>query len=241
MTSRSETGHVKNVANFETMISFCTAYGSAYNPSKETLKITALNAHLSLSRTSISECTNTKNHWDLAINERQIAFTPLKPLATRMINALKASGASTQTIDDAQSINKKIQGGRSSAKPAGEEGEEKRTASTSQQSYDNLLENFARFVDLLASEASYKPNEEELKTESLNTYVQQLRTENTKVIEAATVNSNAMISRDNILYAVGSGLVDRTADVKVYVKSLYGASSPQYKQISKLQFTRPKN
>lgn len=34
MASTSETGHAKNVANFSTLISFCTAYGTKYNPSK---------------------------------------------------------------------------------------------------------------------------------------------------------------------------------------------------------------
>jgi hypothetical protein len=43
MTSTSETGHAKNVANFEDLISFCTGYGTAYNPSKVTIKLPALN------------------------------------------------------------------------------------------------------------------------------------------------------------------------------------------------------
>jgi len=42
MTSKSETGHDINVANLEDLISCCTGYGAAYNPSKAGLKITAL-------------------------------------------------------------------------------------------------------------------------------------------------------------------------------------------------------
>lgn len=37
-----------------------------------------------------------------------------------------------------------------------------------------------------------------------------------------------------------TGLVDIVDDVKKYVKSLFGASTPQYKQISGLKFTRPR-
>jgi uncharacterized protein YPO0396 len=159
-------------------------------------------------------------------------------LSTRIINALEATDASKQTIDDAKSINRKIQGGRSSSKPA--EDEEKRTISTSQQSYDNLVENFSKLADLVASELSYTPNEEELKVETLNTYVHKLHTANTVVINANTVYSNSMISRNETLYAENTGLVDTALSVKKYVKSVFGASSPQYKQISKLEFTRPK-
>jgi hypothetical protein len=39
MASTSETGHAKNVANFEDLISFCNGYGVSYNPSKAILQI----------------------------------------------------------------------------------------------------------------------------------------------------------------------------------------------------------
>lgn len=41
MTSTSETGHAKNVANFDDLVSFVTGYGTAYNPSKASIKLTA--------------------------------------------------------------------------------------------------------------------------------------------------------------------------------------------------------
>lgn len=43
MASQSEVGHAKNVANFEDLIAYCTAYGAAYNPSKTALQLTSLN------------------------------------------------------------------------------------------------------------------------------------------------------------------------------------------------------
>lgn len=236
MSSQSETGHAKNVANFETMISFCTAYGTAYNPSKSTLKIEALNTLLSQSRTSISEVANAKNQLDLTINERQIKFNPLRPTATRIISALEVTDASPETVADAKSINNKIQGRRSTAKP--KEGGETKTISTSQQSYDSILDNFLKLIDLVASEPSYQPNETELQVASLQTYAQELQTSNTAVINTNTAYSNTLISRDNTLYADDTGLVDTALDVKKYVKSVFGVSSPQYKQISKIAFRK---
>ena len=41
MASNSETGHAKNVANFEDLISFCTGYGATYNPSKAAIQLAA--------------------------------------------------------------------------------------------------------------------------------------------------------------------------------------------------------
>ncbi len=42
MASTTETGHAKNVATFEDLISFCTGYVAAYNPSKAGLKPPAI-------------------------------------------------------------------------------------------------------------------------------------------------------------------------------------------------------
>ncbi len=39
MASQSEVGHAKNVANFQDLITYCTAYGATYNPSKTTLQL----------------------------------------------------------------------------------------------------------------------------------------------------------------------------------------------------------
>ena len=42
MASTSETGHAKNVANFQDLIEFVTGYGATYNPSKNSLKLPQL-------------------------------------------------------------------------------------------------------------------------------------------------------------------------------------------------------
>lgn len=39
MASTSETGHAKNVANFQDLIAFVTGYGATYNPIKNALKL----------------------------------------------------------------------------------------------------------------------------------------------------------------------------------------------------------
>ncbi len=46
MANQPNTGHVKNVAGFEFLITFCTAYGAAYKPSREALQLTHLSTVL---------------------------------------------------------------------------------------------------------------------------------------------------------------------------------------------------
>ena len=61
MTSTTETGHAKNVANFEDLISFCTGYGTACNPSKNNLKLTALNTLFTNSK-SVLQTVKSQKH-----------------------------------------------------------------------------------------------------------------------------------------------------------------------------------
>jgi hypothetical protein len=83
----------------------------------------------------------------------------------------------------------------------------------------------------------YTPNEADLSVSGLNTLLTSMQTANSGVINAYTAFSNSRIVRDKTLYDESTGLVTAAAEVKKYVKSLFGASSPQYKQVSKLQFS----
>jgi hypothetical protein len=185
-----------------------------------------------------------KTAYDNATNARELAFKPFKSLATKIVNGLAATEATAQTVDDVKSTNNKIQGKRAKAvekpdaKALAAGAEPVKTASTSQQSYDKLIDHFAQLIATLTAEPKYLPNENELKVATLNTLLTDLRAKNTAVISATTALSNARIARDKALYGETTGILDVAQDVKQYVKSLFGASSPQYKQVSGLKFTR---
>jgi len=242
MSSTSEVGHAKNVANFQDLITYCTAYGTAYNPSKPALQLTSLNTLLTSAQTELANVTTAKNTFDTITGDRQLAFEPLKSLATKVFNYLSVTDATDQTIADAKTINNKIQGRRSgtvSETAPTEGGTSPNTVSVSRQSYDMLTENFSALIDLVSSVPSYTPNETELTTASLTTFHGNLQTANTNVINAEVAYSNARISRNTVLYSDDTGLIDIASDVKKYVKAIFGATSPQYKQVSGIKFKKP--
>ena len=74
----------------------------------------------------------------------------------------------------------------------------------------------------------------------LNTTLTNFKTLNTAAINAATPYKNAMIARNTVLYQDNTGLVDTALEVKKYVKSVFGTLSPQYKEISKIEFKKIK-
>ena len=244
MSSTSEVGHAKNVANFQDLITYCTGYGATYNPSKPALQLASLNPLFTTAQTELDNVTTAKNAFDTVTGDRQVAFEPLKSLATKVYNSLSVTDATDQTIADAKTINNKLQGKRANTTtpdtPDNGQPTTINQVSVSRQSYDSLTENFSSLIDLVSSVPSYSPNETDLSVASLNTFRDNLQTANTNVINAEVAYSNARISRDNLLYSKDTGLVDVAMDVKNYVKSIFGATSPQYKQVSGIKFTKPK-
>jgi len=239
MTSTSETGHAKNVANFQDLISFVTAYGPTYNPAQQAIKLNELN----ILHTNAKNALNTV-HTKLAvfideINKRQLAFEPLNKLTTRLIAALDASGPTQKIVADARTFARKITGARKSKKILTPNPDDPKSISASQQSYDMRLENFRKLIELLKIEPLYNPNETDLKIASLNSLASDLELKNTHLTNANTDLSNARIARNNILYTQNTGLYDIQFEVKKYVKSVFGASSPQYNQIKSIIFTMP--
>ena len=243
MASTSETGHAKNVTNFDELTSYATGYGTAYNPSKVSIKLPALQTLSTSAKGAISAVNAAEPAYKNAVAARESAFAPLSKLITRVMNALKATDTTVEVDASAKTLVRKIQGVRATAKKTEEEkkalaadGKEVVEISTSQMSYDSRLDNFDKLIKLLTSVALYAPNEADLKVAALTTLYNDLKAKNAAVVTATTPLSNARIARNDILYKLNTGLVDTALDVKTYIKSLYGATSPQYKQVSKLEF-----
>jgi hypothetical protein len=249
----NETGNAKNVANFEDLISFCAGYGATFNPSKASIKLPALNTQLTASRSSLTAVNNALPAYNNATAARETAFDPLSKLITRVTNAVAASGAAPNVVADIKTITKKLQGRRAApAKKVVAKGTDtptdpsnpteptEKTISASQLSFDSRIENLEKLNQQLAAITLYAPNEADLKVTALNALLTDLKAKNTAVVAATTPLSNARINRNKTLYDPTTGLVTAAAEVKMYVKSLFGASSPQYKQISGIKFTKPK-
>ena len=243
MAKTSETGHAKNVANLGTLITVVKGFKTIYNPSKQSITLAALNTLKTNSDDAMANVNAMQGAYSTAIAAREVAFEPLSRLSTRILNALRATDASKAVIKSVESLVRKLQGKRATPKKTAEElaaleaeGTIVKQVSSSQMSFDNRIENLDSLVQLLVSIAEYAPNEAELKTVTLTSYYQSLQTANATAVDATTNLENARITRNEVLYQPSTGLVDVASAVKLYVKSLFGATSAQYKQVSGLRF-----
>ena len=240
MSKQFETGNAKNVANLQKLTEQVAVYTN-YNPAVESLTVASLTQLYNNASTALASVKEARNNNKNAIHKRQEDYETLKPLTTRIINQVEILDVSKGVLNQAKSLNRLIQGTPRKKRPTNNNQEDQETVpntiSTSRQSYTQLADNFTKLLQLLGSIDTYNPNIVELKTPELTAYLEKL-TLNTKEVDHTLAELNAkLIGRNKILYADSNGLYAVAQNVKKYVKSLYGASSPEYAAISKIKFT----
>ena len=235
--STSETGHTINVANFDTLITTCLGFGSTYNPVKSIIKIENLKIKFDKSDAAIVLVNKTNEVLDKAINNRFLLFSGIETLSTQVTNAYAVSeGVQQKDVDDLKAINHKIQGPKSKKEKPIDASSSPKQISTSQQSYDNKAGFFREMIQFLEAKPNYNPNEDHKKVDTLKNLYNKMIEAN-KLVDNANKNySDARIARNHELYDPETGLVDIAKEVKKYFKSIFKATSPEFKQVNSIPF-----
>ncbi len=247
----NESSNAKNVANFAQLISDVAGFGAAYTPTNDLIKKDALDDKLLEAQASLSTVDDAGSGNVNAVNERFTAFESLSKFVTRVGSAAEVSVNDAEFSTNLKTLTRKLQGRRATPKasaamktanadPNQPPEDAPPTVSSSQMSYDSQEANFASLISLLKSQPDYAPNEADLKITALETRLADLQAKNQAVRQVTTTTGNARATRNQILYDPQDGLVARANLVKKYIKSVFGADSPQYRQISGLQFTSRK-
>src|SRR5690606_763259 len=99
MAKQNETGHAINVDNMYELIQFVLTYGATYKPTPPSLQSTQLTLKQSAGIISLQAVSNQVAAYNEAGNIRVEVFAPDRPLATRVIIFLEASGAAPEIIN----------------------------------------------------------------------------------------------------------------------------------------------
>ena len=244
----NETGHARNIQLFQELISAVKGHGGAYKPTNPLIGLGALEAKLDAANEALDDLSTKRSAESMADTARENLFAPIGRLSTRSINYYSSTGAPENRVADAKGFKRKLEGRRAravveaaattttGAAAAGPDTGPAVLHSVSQQSYMQKVEHLDGLIDLFEGDPVYAPNEVELTTSELVNYSAQLKAANTASIDAGTAIANARVTRDVVLYDLDTGLVTLAVLVKKYVKALFGAASPQYRQISALRF-----
>ena len=241
----NETGHEKNIANFKALITYLESIGDKYQPSKASLKLPALITQYNEILQASTVLSKAKSPYSALVDVQEIAFEPLDKLLTRVIKNLRASVDDPAEAETAESLRNKIAGNTNSnrkKKSADDTSVDPPVAdtthSTSQRSYDYRTQNLNDLILTLRSIPAYQPAEDEIAIDTLEALAIELKK---KVQDVDTVDvavQNARIARNSLLYVTKTGVLDTVDNVKEYIGSLFGATSPQVRFINRLTFKK---
>lgn len=238
--------HIKNVEAFGKLTGICTGYGGTYNPGNPNLQANVMSALMNNARLVMSEVHAAKTEYDNSTNARELMFKDIKRLGTRIISALKSSGAGKLTIEDAQSSIRKMAGSKLQSDqpvvaPTSAEVVKPKTRRARGTDYASLSNHFAALVQTVSAAPNYHSNEPKFSVAGLHAQWLVLVSLNDSVNAAMAKLSSARSKRNQLLYDTDTNLVAIGLQAKQYVRSAFGPSSDQYQEVRKIKFTKPKS
>ncbi|MGE4017530.1 MAG: hypothetical protein AB7E82_14405 [Cyclobacteriaceae bacterium] len=230
--------------SFEKLKGICTGLEGAYKPGNGNLQVKALATLMSKAETVMAEVNQAQSRYDIATNERSTGFKHLVKLSAQVCAQLRASGVSRLSLQDALTFSRKIRGGSKSRLKSERvnEGSDStsRPAFRFSQSYGSMVNYFAGLVELVEKEPLYTPTEAYLTVAGLKATLARVRALNEAVTVAEVTLSQVRRKRDQVFYEMDGNLYGTAMGVKYYVRSVFGFGSPEYKELVRLKFTKPK-
>nr|WP_199158846.1 hypothetical protein [Pedobacter sp. ASV2] len=243
MPKNYETGHARNLANFNEIIRYVISYGKSHAPPVVSLSLSSLKDKATNVRNALDLVNRAHAVYNVTLAAKDEELKPLKKLSTRVVNLLGILGLPVSIMDEAASLIRKMRGKRASTKlsmatieASSAKGVEVKQISVSQQSEDNLIETFDKLIHLLKTVSTYTPNETDLSIANLEDKLSRLKATHQATANEAVNLYNARANRDLEMYVKVTGMTALAMGTKKYVKAVFGATSTEYKQISGIEF-----
>ena len=238
-----ETGHNKNVANFETVIIILTGLGAAYAPPQALISLAALQQLHADAQAALTEVDTAQAEKTVAVDEAQAEFADLQKYVVNIKRQAEVEVNDPAFTADLQTvINEFHPPGRKTGLPddplTPDIDESKTSASQSQQSRDNQIAYLADISALLKTNSVYKAIGTPYATTAIDAKIASLTAKNNALTAATAALGTKIDTRDTLLYTDQSGLTDRVILIKKYVLLTFGKDSAAYQQLSALEFRK---
>ncbi len=223
MGTISETGHDVNIANFKLIIMACGSFGVKYNPSNALISVAAMETQYAAAVVLQSEYVKSTAVLKLPVNEREDLLVALRGIVVRVVALLGSTEAGKSIVKDVKGLARKMTGSNVKRKRLANGDIDPKSVSNSHLGIDSRLENFNKFVELLALEPLYVPNETDLQVVSLRALLADLQAA-VGVVDTLEVDVNMKrLARDRALYKADVGILDVALACKNYVKAVFGS------------------
>lgn len=246
MAKKDDVGASTNLNNLNTMNVRLEGMGTDYAPDDELLSLANLQLKYTDGIALQKNYLRAKEEYATAVDEKQAIFEKAGKLLSPIINSMKRSKISSETIGRVKVLIDKYRGKVKSAKEedkntkeGGMTEEEKKERSNRQTSYAFLIQHFEGIYQILLLEPKYAPlNNDAIKLTSLATDLTTMRTKNT-ASEIALYNFDRLRNDQTKFHNdPETGIVALAALVKSTLIEDFTVNSTQYKAVSGLAFKK---
>jgi hypothetical protein len=239
----NETGHARNVASFDEMITVIKSIDKAYKPIMPAHQLSNLEFVKTQLQQNLQNVNTKQANYKDKIYARQNAYEKMSAFGTRVVAMMTAIGVEAKILTQAKAILGKIRGGGSKKKTDASETTDVavKKNSVSQMSFDQRKHNFSILLSLASSQSAYQPTEEEIKVITLQNYLNSLQILNEEANKAEQELVMARQQRDEVLYKENTGAIALALQIKAYVKAAMGVKSNEYERIKGVKFNTIKN
>ncbi len=240
-----ESGHTKNVANFETVIIVLLGLGAVYNPNQALIILTALQTKLTEAKAAIAATDTAEANKTVTADEAQAEFEDLYRYAVNIKRTAEVELNDAAFTADLQNlVNNFASGSRDTGlpdDPLTPEDESRTARSTSQRSRDSLIAHLAEILALLKTRTDFNPTDTQYGVAAVEAKLAALTAKNNAAKTAVAVLGNANDARDAILYDEETGVLKLVKLIKTQLTLKPGKDSAAYQQINALEFTKPRS
>jgi hypothetical protein len=239
--------HFKNVEAFGKLEGICIGFGDEYKPIQRNLQVENLSGQLTRARAALRNVSEAKTSFENAINRRAVAFKEISTLTSRILIALKSSGALSQTVDDARMMVRKIKGRAAASRtpvPSGEAAQQPpapqpRRSRSNGSDYNSAAYHFEKLLQTISAEPLYSPFVPELQVQQLHSTLDSFRSLNSAVMTANAQWGKAIRERNALLYGDKENLYHTAMAVKLTVKAAFGFNSEAAHAVAQIKMAKP--
>lgn len=236
MAKNSQTGYDINIANKKSLRNDCVSLGSKFNPSSPELTLAAQDAQHAVSLAIHKGVNDLVKDLKDAESARRKHFEELEERMTAVIDMMLSRKMNPDKIEEARRQRDKLFGRRRGEKPKNEDGTPKKGKSVAQTSTDDKIGHYRKLVSTVAGDPLYATvTEPKLSVAGLKDFETLLET----IIDNEDKAITALNIKREERYADQVKLVDDANAVKLYVRSVFGKDSAEFKLVSRHKFRKP--
>jgi hypothetical protein len=248
MAKQYESGHPKLLESMGKLIAIDETLDQTRLNPPDGLKLSELKTKRDTATVLQTGIGNSRADWRTVALDRAVDIEKFDSIAAEAVSLFEGRGASKESVGDARSYVRKLQGRRlSAAKPALDANgnpvfdESPKGISAAQTSAAAKISTMYELIDFLEAQPKYaEVNKSGFTAAELRAFVDTTQAKHDASLASVAKLSNDRRERNKFFYLNDDCICELARQFKALVGGEYGFKSPEYKAVNAIPFRKPK-